>query len=241
MNPLFTIKVCIFLVLIASLQSCKKSNYEILPDASANAVNRPPVANAGPDININLFDSTSVYLDGGNSSDSDNNIIEFLWTKIDGSPSSNIKNPQYLKTKVVNLKEGRYHFQLKVTDSEGMISEDTVMVTALYLDSLSGQEFIFNDLPGEYFYNDDTGDESFRVTSPSRPDLFYNPDRQMAVSVKFSGSPDWTNNIPQINSISQQQSTGYTYEILPDSTLLVKGFSIDYAFIGNSISIKVKF
>jgi hypothetical protein len=90
-------------------------------------VNHPPVACAGPDQTITLPVNLGM-LDGGCSSDADNNIISFAWTKISGPSSFIISNANDIKTQITNLVEGTFLFQLKVTDAGGLVSMDTVQV-----------------------------------------------------------------------------------------------------------------
>lgn len=94
--------------------------------------NRPPVANAGPDQAITL-PTNAVTLDGSASSDPDNNITSYLWTKISGPAASTIANPAAVQTVVTNLTEGLYGFELKVTDSDGLYSMDTMKVIVSHM------------------------------------------------------------------------------------------------------------
>jgi hypothetical protein len=92
--------------------------------------NRPPVANAGVDQTITLPTNT-VNLDGSGSSDPDNNIFSYAWTKISGPSSFNIANANVVQTQVANLVQGVYQFELKVTDADGVFAIDTIQVTVL--------------------------------------------------------------------------------------------------------------
>lgn len=106
--------------------SCKK-----VPVTTAPAANEAPIAKAGPYQTIGLPANT-VILDGSSSSDPDNNIISYSWTKFAGPYSFNITTPNSAKTKVTNLVVGTYRFELKVTDPGGLSSKDTVQVTVGY-------------------------------------------------------------------------------------------------------------
>jgi len=90
--------------------------------------NHPPVANAGPDQTINL-PVNSVTLDGNSSTDPDNNIASYSWTKVSGPLSSTIVNANAVQTQVTGLVQVAYQFELKVTDAAGLFSKDTVQVT----------------------------------------------------------------------------------------------------------------
>jgi hypothetical protein len=90
--------------------------------------NRPPIADAGNDTTI-ILPASSIILNGSGSSDPDNNINSYVWTKISGPSSFNIYNANVLQTQVTNLVEGVYLFELKVTDAVGLSSKDTVQLT----------------------------------------------------------------------------------------------------------------
>jgi PKD domain/Kelch motif/Galactose oxidase, central domain len=92
--------------------------------------NRPPVANAGADQTITLPANT-VNLNGSASIDPDNNITTYLWSMIVGPSSFNIANANTVQTQVVNLVQGIYQFELKVTDAGGLFSKDTLQVTVM--------------------------------------------------------------------------------------------------------------
>ncbi|MDQ6757120.1 MAG: PKD domain-containing protein [Bacteroidota bacterium] len=91
------------------------------------AVNQPPVANAGVDQIITL-PFNSAILNGSASTDPDNNITGYNWTKISGPSSFNIANANAVQTQVTNLVQGIYQFELKVTDAGGLFSKDTVLI-----------------------------------------------------------------------------------------------------------------
>lgn len=90
--------------------------------------NQPPIALAGPDLAITL-PIDSVLLDGSNSSDPDGKISGWQWTKISGPSSFNITNANVAQTSVINLVQGVYLFELKVTDADGLFDRDTIRVT----------------------------------------------------------------------------------------------------------------
>ena len=90
--------------------------------------NHPPVADAGNDVVITLPANT-VSLNGNNSSDIDNNIASYTWSKITGPITFNIANPGSSQTQVTALSEGIYQFELKVIDGGGLFAYDTVQIT----------------------------------------------------------------------------------------------------------------
>ena len=92
------------------------------------SVNLPPIACAGGDQSI-ILPTNSVTLDASCSTDPDNNINRFNWSKISGPSTPNIGNETLMVTKVSGLVEGVYQFELKVTDAAGYFSKDTMKVT----------------------------------------------------------------------------------------------------------------
>lgn len=89
--------------------------------------NHPPVANAGADQTI-TFPTNTINLDGSGSTDPDNNIVSYQWTKISGPSTFNISNANAVQTQVTNLVQGIYQFELKVTDAGGLFDKDTVQL-----------------------------------------------------------------------------------------------------------------
>lgn len=92
--------------------------------------NRPPVANAGPDQTINLL-SNNTTLNGSNSTDPDNNITAYSWTKISGPAIYNLANANAVQAQASSLEQGIYQFELKVTDAGGLSSKDTMRVSVV--------------------------------------------------------------------------------------------------------------
>jgi hypothetical protein len=90
-------------------------------------VNQPPVAKAGLDQLIHL-PLNSINLDGSGSSDPDNNISSYQWTKISGPSSFTIATPTAVQTVVTGLVIGTYKFELQVTDAGNLSSKDTLEV-----------------------------------------------------------------------------------------------------------------
>ncbi|MCC6288569.1 MAG: hypothetical protein IT249_11860, partial [Chitinophagaceae bacterium] len=89
----------------------------------------PPVADAGSAQAITL-PFNSVTLDGSKSTAPSGMITSYVWTKLSGPASGTISSPSVVSTKVTNLQEGTYEFQLQVTDNNGKtaIAKVTVKV-----------------------------------------------------------------------------------------------------------------
>ena len=92
----------------------------------AAVTNKPPKANAGPDITINAPTSTANLK--GTVSDPENKIDEIQWTQKSGPGGVVIQDDDEAETKVSKLKEGRYAFELKVTDDKGASDTDRMIL-----------------------------------------------------------------------------------------------------------------
>jgi hypothetical protein len=93
----------------------------------AAQVNRPPVANAGPDQTINL-PVNYVNLDGSASTDPDYNITNYEWKKISGPSPYTFSSANAGQILAIGLVQGVYQFELKVTDAGALNDKDTVQV-----------------------------------------------------------------------------------------------------------------
>lgn len=92
-------------------------------------VNRPPVANAGPD--RSYTEGSTVSLDGGSSYDPDGEAISYQWTALDGIVLFDAKSPapSFIAPQV--NKDTRYRFKLVVSDGVAFSPPDTVVITSL--------------------------------------------------------------------------------------------------------------
>lgn len=113
------------------------------------AANQAPVANAGPDQNVDT--NSTVTLDGSGSSDPDGSVASYSWAQVSGptilwATSTTIVNPQFTPAT-----DGTYVVELTVTDNEGATATDTVSVTATTPGSgpvVSGSSVFFDDFTG---------------------------------------------------------------------------------------------
>ncbi|MET3399110.1 PKD repeat protein [Chitinophaga ginsengisegetis] len=110
------------------------SNASVNITVTAAAVNKPPVAVVGSDIQIQLPVS-SAALDGSASSDADGQIVTWLWEKTAGPAGGNLSAANASKTNATNLQTGTYTFRLTVTDNNGATATASVNVTVLPLEN----------------------------------------------------------------------------------------------------------
>nr|XP_055179015.1 dyslexia-associated protein KIAA0319 homolog isoform X2 [Nyctereutes procyonoides] len=90
------------------------------------ASNRPPVAVAGPDKEL-VFPVESTTLDGSRSRD-DQGIVLYHWEHVRGPSTVEMENTDRAIATVSGLQVGTHHFQLTVTDQQGLSSTATLTV-----------------------------------------------------------------------------------------------------------------
>ncbi len=98
----------------------------ITVNTGSNPVNVSPVANAGTDRSITL-PTSSVTLTGSGT-DSDGTISSYSWTKISGTGGT-ITSASSASTIITGLSAGSYTFRLSVTDDDGVVGYDEVLIT----------------------------------------------------------------------------------------------------------------
>lgn len=96
---------------------------------SVGASNEPPVANAGASKTITLpLDSVTLT---GSGADVDGSVTSYQWKQLSGPAGACIRSATKAKTKVVQLTEGIYKFELTVTDNGKKTDKDTVTITVV--------------------------------------------------------------------------------------------------------------
>jgi len=95
-----------------------------------NPANSAPIADAGEDRFVTI-NSNSIFLDGSSSFDPDNDSISYHWTVVSKPAGANFTLSQSMTaTPGFNSNiPGEYVFQLRVTDTPGLSSVDTVKIT----------------------------------------------------------------------------------------------------------------
>lgn len=94
---------------------------------NAAPANKVPVANAGGDLGVTLPTDSATL--SGKGVDADGTITSYQWKKIDGPASYSIISSTKAQTRIKNLKEGVYQFELTVTDNAGATAKDVVKIT----------------------------------------------------------------------------------------------------------------
>jgi fibronectin type 3 domain-containing protein len=111
-----------------------ESDYSNEVSAALSTSNQPPLANAGPDQNVN--EGTTVTLSGANSTDPEGGALTYSWRQVSGTAVT-LGSPSAAQATLMppNVGPGgeTLGFQLTVTDSGGLQSTDTCLVTVLWV------------------------------------------------------------------------------------------------------------
>src|SRR6187401_1391335 len=109
----FKIKYCVIVLFVVAffIHSCKKEKEKEITQR-----NRPPVANAGPDIiigQVTCVSLRSTRLDGSQSYDPDNDGITYHWTKISGPNHGYLLSIASHTAVYYDIRPGLYVFELQ--------------------------------------------------------------------------------------------------------------------------------
>ena len=110
---------------------CKKSQPQPpistpQPPPPPTVINTPPSVSAGA--NIGLFLPLDSVILSGSATDSENNIDSSVWSQVSGPTQAIIHTPASFKTKISNLVEGEYNFQLAAVDTGNLSGNARVRV-----------------------------------------------------------------------------------------------------------------
>jgi len=97
--------------------------------------NTPPLANAGPDVEVELGDRA--MLDGRGSSDVDGDALSYRWMLVRGPETVGLDGDETATPSFIPPVEGIYEFTMTASDSCGASDEDTVRVS-VYEPALPG-------------------------------------------------------------------------------------------------------
>ena len=92
-----------------------------------NAPNQAPVANAGANRTITLPTNSANLT--GSGTDADGTIAGYLWQQVSGPSASTLSATNTAAITVSNLQVGVYTYRLRVTDNDGAIDTDDIIVT----------------------------------------------------------------------------------------------------------------
>jgi hypothetical protein len=114
---------------VRAYNSVGDSNYSNEACATTLFANKPPIANAGPDVTVN--EGALVTLTGGASNDPDGDPLAFSWVQVGGPAvvlnGSNTSSPNFTAP-LAGYSGTLLNFRLTVTDTGGRSSTDFVAV-----------------------------------------------------------------------------------------------------------------
>jgi hypothetical protein len=90
--------------------------------------NVAPVSEAGDDFTY-TDPFSSLGFDGSGSFDSDGSIVTYLWEQLSGLEVLTIDSPNATTTTLSDVQTGDYVFRLTVTDNQGAITSDDILVS----------------------------------------------------------------------------------------------------------------
>ena len=94
---------------------------------NGNGVNQAPVVQLTNDISL-VLPTNSTTLDASKSYDFDGTVASYSWTQVSGPSTATIASATSATTKVSNMVEGTYVFQVKITDDKGASSTGQLKV-----------------------------------------------------------------------------------------------------------------
>tara|TARA_R100000935_G_scaffold37280_1_gene58350 strand:+ start:1112 stop:2140 length:1029 start_codon:yes stop_codon:yes gene_type:complete len=118
----------LFISVLMLFISCSKNDDLVSFENEINVENKLPVANPGPNQTI-VLPTNLVNLDGSASTDADNPITGYNWSKISGPAAYSFINAKEAKTQVTDLQKGVYQFELTVTNSLGLSGKGVVQIS----------------------------------------------------------------------------------------------------------------
>lgn len=183
---------------------------------------------AGRDI-ILVLPVNETYLNGSYSY-TGNSISSISWTQVSGSASFVIENRNALQTRLSNLEEGVYQFELTVTDATGSYGKDTVSITVKQSPSVTidGNVIIYHDLQWIFPWYNAVEVEAFNILIP--------PGSSFKIFIQRDYDPQWKEVLP--TSIVYNPDIKYEYfiETRPDGAGMYNFGSLYIFYYGGDVS-----
>jgi hypothetical protein len=151
-----------------------------IAETNVTVVNRPPVADAGPDRNV--LKNVLATLDGSGSSDPDGDSLTFSWTQTAG-PTASLSGATTPRPTFTPRLSGRYTFELNVSDGVGGSSASTVNLTVANHSPIANAGV---DRPVEV--GDDTPLDGSASSDPDGDNLIYAWTQAGGPSVTLNGA-----------------------------------------------------
>ena len=157
------------------------------------AANQPPISNAGLDQTVSDADnsgSEAVTLDGSGSSDVDGTITSYSWNE-GGSEIATGVNP------TVNLSVGTHNITLIISDDDGAVAFDTVVITVEA--GSSGPSRVTEGLLALYEFNENGGNIVTDTSGSGAP---------LNLTIANTGNVGWGAGTLTVNSNTLISSSG---------------------------------
>ena len=205
-------------------------------DPPANTRITPPAlpqpitihVDAGRDI-ILVLPVNETYLNGSYSY-AGTSISSISWTQVSGPAAFVIENRNALQTKLSNLEEGVYQFELTVTDAAGVSDKDTVTITVKQSPSVTvnGNVIIYNNMEWIFPWYSAIEIEAFNSLIP--------PGSSFKISIQRDNDPQWKEVMPI--SIVYIPAIEYEYfiETRPDGAGMYNFGSLYIFYYGHDVS-----
>lgn len=166
---IFSTPLCFLLTFLLFAASCEKElenpqEYKVSIDAVGGKVT--------------LADGADSILLSANLNDTDEEMLEVLWSKLEGPGTPVFHQPDSLSTWVTGFEDGTYIFKISVTDNKGSSGADTLSVTVVKHEILTVTLNPANNTDEVHLFGSATIDQ----THPDAPEV-------LAGSGTFEGEP----------------------------------------------------
>lgn len=210
--------------------STEKSDTASTPPPTPNKV---PVVDAGANISVTLL-TNSVSFGNATASDPDGSIATYYWKKVSGPSQYSFSKTTALNPTVSNLVTGIYKFRLYVTDNDGAIAHDDIVVTVLSLsddepDSETTKTINVSINDGTLYNNSEWNNwvlSDEEVSDISSGKLNYSDGNTSPISATLSYSLKLTDNtINYVEGMAPREVLRYTSCSEDARTLVITGLS----------------
>ena len=157
-------------------------------------------------------------------------ISSISWTQVSGPASFVIENRNALQTKLSNLEEGVYQFELTVTDAAGTSGKDTVVITVKQAPSvtISGNIIIYHDLQWTFPWYNAVEIEGFNMLLP--------PGSSFKIFIQRDYDPQWKEVLPTSIDYNPDITYEYFIETRPDGAGMYNFGSLYIFYYGRDVS-----
>ena len=188
----------------------------------------PIHVDAGRDI-ILVLPRNETNLNGSHSYTT-NTIGSINWTKVSGPAAFVIENRNALRTRVGDLEEGVYQFELTVTEATGSYDKDTVAITVKQSPSVTvnGNVIIYNNIEWIFPWYNAIEIEGFNMLLP--------PGSSFKIFIQRDYDPQWNEVMPVSTVYIPAIEYEYFIETRPDGAGMYNFGSLYIFYYGRDVS-----